>query len=95
MADVLTFASEPVTLVPTGPMTNIASCSSTAPDLHSRLARSSGWAAAPERGNRTPYAEFNAWVDPEARDIVLGSGVRVTMVGLHVSHQALVTPRGD
>ena len=46
-----------------------------------------------ERGNRTPYAEFNAWVDPDALEIVLASGVRFTMVGLHVTHQALATPQ--
>ena len=40
------------------------------------------------RGNATPYAEFNAWVDPEALALVVGSGVRLTMVGLNVN-----TPR--
>ncbi len=44
-----------------------------------------------ERGNVTPYAEFNAWVDPEALALVVGSGVRFTMVGLNVTHRALVT----
>ncbi len=44
-----------------------------------------------ERGNATPYAEFNAWVDPEALDLVLRSGIRFTMVGLNVTHRALVT----
>jgi len=43
------------------------------------------------RGNVTPYAEFNAWVDPEALALVVGSGIRFTMVGLNVTHQALVT----
>jgi inosine-uridine nucleoside N-ribohydrolase len=44
-----------------------------------------------ERGNRTPYAEFNAWVDPPAVEAVLGSGVPFTMVGLNLTHQALAT----
>ena len=44
------------------------------------------------RGNVTPYAEFNAWVDPHALDVVLSSGVPFTMVGLNVTHTALVTP---
>ena len=44
-----------------------------------------------ERGNATPYAEFNAWVDPEALAFVVGSGIRFTMVGLNVTHRALVT----
>ena len=44
-----------------------------------------------ERGNRTPYAEFNAWADPEAAAAVLASGVPFTMVGLNLTHQALAT----
>jgi purine nucleosidase/pyrimidine-specific ribonucleoside hydrolase len=44
-----------------------------------------------ERGNVTPYAEFNVAVDPEAADIVLGSGLPVTICGLNVTHQALAT----
>jgi len=43
------------------------------------------------RGNRTPYAEFNIWMDPEATDVVLKSGLPITMCGLDVTHQALVT----
>lgn len=44
-----------------------------------------------ERGNVTPYAEFNVHEDPEATDIVLRSGLPVTMCGLNVTHQALAT----
>ena len=44
------------------------------------------------RGNTRPYAEFNALVDPEAIDVVLDSGVRFTMVGLNLTHQAQATP---
>ena len=42
--------------------------------------------------NRTPYAEFNIWADPGAADIVIKSGLKMTMYGLDVTHQALVTP---
>jgi purine nucleosidase/pyrimidine-specific ribonucleoside hydrolase len=42
-------------------------------------------------GNTTPAAEFNIWADPEAARRVFGSGVEVTMVGLDVTHRALVT----
>jgi inosine-uridine nucleoside N-ribohydrolase len=41
---------------------------------------------------RTPYAEFNIWMDPEAAEVVLHSGLPLTMCGLDVTHQALVTP---
>jgi purine nucleosidase/pyrimidine-specific ribonucleoside hydrolase len=44
-----------------------------------------------ERGNRTPYAEFNAWADPEAAAAVFASDVPVTMIGLNLTHQALAT----
>ena len=45
-----------------------------------------------ERGNHTPYAEFNTFADPEALEVVLGAGLPVTMVGLNLTHQALATP---
>jgi inosine-uridine nucleoside N-ribohydrolase len=43
-------------------------------------------------GNITPAAEFNIWADPEAAARVFESGLEVTMVGLDVTHEALVTP---
>jgi inosine-uridine nucleoside N-ribohydrolase len=43
-------------------------------------------------GNVTPAAEFNIWVDPEAAARVFASGLDVTMVGLDVTHKALLTP---
>ena len=45
-----------------------------------------------DRGNVTPDAEFNVYVDPEAADIVVGSGLPVTICGLNVTHRALATP---
>ena len=42
-------------------------------------------------GNVTPAAEFNIWADPEAARRVFASGIDVTMVGLDVTHQALIT----
>ena len=45
-----------------------------------------------EVGNITPAAEFNIYVDPEAADIVLNSGVKITMIPLDVTHRALATP---
>jgi inosine-uridine nucleoside N-ribohydrolase len=43
-------------------------------------------------GNITPAAEFNIWADPEAAARVFASGIDVTMVGLDVTHKALMTP---
>jgi purine nucleosidase len=44
-----------------------------------------------EGGNRTPSAEFNIMADPHAADVVLNSGVPITMIGLDVTHQVLST----
>jgi inosine-uridine nucleoside N-ribohydrolase len=41
-------------------------------------------------GNVTPAAEFNIWADPEAAARVFGSGLDVTMIGLDVTHEALM-----
>ena len=42
-------------------------------------------------GNMTPAAEFNIWADPEAAQRVFRSGISLTMVGLEVTHRALLT----
>ncbi|GAA5030887.1 nucleoside hydrolase [Microbacterium fluvii] len=91
MRDVLTEASEPVTIVPTGPLTNVATLLRQHPELLARIARIVWMGGSTGRGNSTPYAEFNAWTDPEAVHETIASGVDVTMVGLNISHQALVT----
>jgi inosine-uridine nucleoside N-ribohydrolase len=83
---------EPVTLVPTGPLTNIALLLTRHPEDAARIREIVLMGGSIERGNVTPYAEFNIYVDPEAAAIVFGSGVPVTMCGLNVTHQALVTP---
>ncbi|MGW0395066.1 nucleoside hydrolase [Streptomyces sp. NPDC003042] len=83
---------EPVTLVPTAPLTNIALLLTRYPDSAARIREIVLMGGSTERGNRTPAAEFNIHSDPEAADIVFGSGVPVTMCGLNVTHQALATP---
>jgi inosine-uridine nucleoside N-ribohydrolase len=83
---------EPVTLVPTGPLTNIALFLARYPELASRIARIVLMGGAIGEGNTTPAAEFNIWADPEAAERVFQSGVDVTMVGLDVTHRALMTP---
>jgi purine nucleosidase/pyrimidine-specific ribonucleoside hydrolase len=83
---------EPVTLVPTGPLTNIALFLARYPGLESQLERIVLMGGAIGEGNTTPAAEFNIWVDPEAAHRVFQSGIDITMVGLDVTHQALMTP---
>ncbi|GAA1060532.1 nucleoside hydrolase [Agromyces bracchium] len=93
IADTLAEASEPVAIIATGPITNVAVLLRDRPDLAPRIREVVWMGGSTERGNATPYAEFNAWVDPEALDLVLQSGIRFTMVGLNVTHRALVTSR--
>ena len=83
-------ANMPATLVATGALTNVAMYLQRYGTSAVREIVLMGGST--ERGNTTPYAEFNIHVDPEAAAIVFGSGVPVTMVGLNVTHQALVTP---
>jgi inosine-uridine nucleoside N-ribohydrolase len=92
-ADVLAALIEPgVVLVPTGPLTNVAHLLERHPDVAERLERIVWMGGAIAEGNVTPAAEFNAFVDPEAAEIVFASGVPVTMIGLDVTHKALFTP---
>ena len=91
IADTLAAASEPVAIISTGPITNVAVLLRDRPDIAPRIREIVWMGGSTERGNVTPYAEFNAWVDPEALDLVLRSGIRFTMVGLNVTHRALVT----
>ena len=78
-----------MTLFATGPLTNVAAALERVE--HERIREIVWMGGSTERGNRTPYAEFNAWVDPEAAALVLASGVPFTMVGLNLTHQARAT----
>ncbi|WP_421247271.1 pyrimidine-specific ribonucleoside hydrolase RihA [Aeromonas jandaei] len=90
MARSLRESAEPVTLVPTGPLTNIALLLAAHPELKSKIARIVLMGGAAGAGNWTPAAEFNIYVDPEAADMVFKSGIPITMCGLDVTHEAQV-----
>ena len=93
IADVLRAADEPVTLIPTGPLTNVAMLLEREPDLaRERVREILLMGGATDRGNHTPHAEFNIFVDPEAADRVFGAPIPVTMIGLNLTHQAIATP---
>ena len=81
-----------VTLVPTGPLTNIALAVRMEPRIVSRVREVVLMGGAYGTGNWTASAEFNTWVDPEAAAIVFGEDWPVVMVGLDLTHQALATP---
>ena len=80
----------PVTLVPTGPLTNIALCLRAFPTLHDRIGAISLMGGSLGVGNTTASAEYNIWQDPEAAAIVFDAGLPILMAGLDVTHRALV-----
>lgn len=92
IARCLTESAEPVTIVVTGPMTNLGTLLSKQPELAERIRDIVFMGGSTERGNHTPTAEFNTFADPEALDVVLRAGVPLRMVGLNLTHQALATP---
>jgi len=76
------------TLVAVGPLTNVALLLALHPDARpDRIVLMGGSIGL---GNVTPAAEFNIWADPEAAARVFESGLELTMVGLEVTHQALL-----
>jgi inosine-uridine nucleoside N-ribohydrolase len=89
LAEKIREASGAVTLVPTGPLTNVALMLALHADARPERIVLMGGAIA--EGNVTPAAEFNIWCDPEAAARIFASGIDVTMVGLDVTHKALFT----
>ena len=86
--------SEPgtITLVPTGPLTNIALALRMEPHIAERVSEVVLMGGGFHEGNWSAVAEFNIIVDPEAAHIVFNAPWKLTMVGLDLTHQALCTP---
>ncbi len=80
-----------VTLIPVGPMTNIAAALNSDPGLAPLVRGIVMMGGSLSGGNITPAAEFNVYVDPEAARIVFQSGIPVTMVGLDVTRRTSLT----
>jgi inosine-uridine nucleoside N-ribohydrolase len=76
-------------LVATGPLTNVGLLFATHADARPERIILMGGSIG--EGNRTPAAEFNIWADPEAAQRVFAEGLDTTMVGLDVTHRALIT----
>lgn len=93
MARLLRESAEPVWLVPTGPLTNVATLMLAHPELTPRIAGISLMGGGVLAGNWTPAAEFNVLADPEAAHTVFTSGVPILMAGLDVTQKALFLPR--
>ncbi len=90
LAQLVSDAPGEITLVATGPLTNVANAFQHHPKLSRYLARlvlmGGAYGLTPYgKGNRTPFAEFNIWQDPEAAHTVFNSGEDIYAVGLDVS----------
>jgi inosine-uridine nucleoside N-ribohydrolase len=90
IARILAEHPEPVAIAPIGPLTNIALVLRLYPQLASRISHVCLMGGSIGEGNTTASAEFNIIADPEAADVVFRSGVPITMIGLDVTHQALL-----
>ncbi|MDD3394544.1 MAG: nucleoside hydrolase [Anaerotignum sp.] len=92
MAKVIRESDDPITLVPTGPLTNIAALLLAHPELKKNIKQISLMGGGVQYGNWTPAAEFNILVDPEAADVVFKSGIPIIMAGLDVTEKAMIFP---
>jgi non-specific riboncleoside hydrolase len=91
MKEILNNATSPITLVPIGPLTNIALLFTMYPECKSKIDRIILMGGSANRGNTTPYAEFNIYVDPEAADKVFRSNVPIVMCGCDIGDKAVIT----
>ncbi len=92
MIETLLAGNGEITLIPTGPLTNVATAMRLAPSILPRIRRIVLMGGSIGLGNTTPAAEFNIYADPEAAHIVFSSGVPLTMVGLDVTYQTQAIP---
>lgn len=89
--DTLMNSEEKITLVPTGPLTNIAMAIRFEPRIIEKIKRIILMGGAYQLGNVTPAAEFNILADPDAAHVVFTSGIDLTMMGLDLTRQAQAT----
>lgn len=92
IADILRSQAEPITLVVTGPMTNIALFLRIHPELENKIKQIVFMGGAAGQGNVEPTTEFNMAVDPEAAKIVINEGIPLVMAGLNVTLKAQICP---
>ena len=90
MARLLATHPEPVAIAPIGPLTNLALLLRLHPGLAPRISHICLMGGSIGEGNTTASAEFNIVADPEAADVVFRSGIPITMIGLDVTHQAIL-----
>lgn len=87
MAEAVETYPNEMDIVAVGPLTNVALLLKNAPELKEKISRILVMGGGITKGNITPYAEFNIYVDPEAANIVFNSGIPVVMFGLDVTEK--------
>ena len=92
IAELLRQSDEPITLIPVGPLTNIARFVVAYPELLSKVRAIHLMGGAAVGGNVTPYVEANIYSDPEAAATVFACGVPIVMCGLDATLQCLIYP---
>jgi pyrimidine-specific ribonucleoside hydrolase len=91
MADLLRAATEPVTIAPIGPFTNVALLLALHPELKPKIGRIVAMGGSAKGGNTTAAGEFNIWSDPEAAHRVLAEeDVPTVLVPLDLTHKCFV-----
>ena len=90
MARLLEASPEPVAIAPVGPLTNIALLIRSYPHLAPKISHICLMGGSVGEGNSSASAEFNIYADPTAAEIVFNSGLPITMIGLDVTHHAIL-----
>jgi inosine-uridine nucleoside N-ribohydrolase len=91
LIDTLLASAGDITLVPVGPLTNIATAIQKEPRILEAIPQVVLMGGAHDHGNSTASAEFNIWMDPEAARIVVNCGRPIRMLPLDATHRALVS----
>ncbi len=91
LIDTLLASDGDITLVPVGPLTNIAMAIQKEPRILEQIPEIVIMGGAHDHGNSTASAEFNIWLDPEAAHVVVNCGRPIRMVPLDATHRALVS----
>ncbi len=92
LIDTLLRSPTKITLATLGPLTNLAVAIVKQPEICQQIQEVVMMGGAVTQGNITPSAEFNVYVDPHAAQVVMSSGIPLTLLSLDVTHQAIATP---
>lgn len=92
LRDTLMAAEEPLTVIPVGALTNIALLFSQYPEVKAKIDRLIIMGGALYDGNRSSNTEFNMATDPHAAKMVFEAGVPIVMIGLDITHKAILSP---